>query len=100
MRRGISYRSSSDVPTHIALHMGQGYVLTAWNRLFVFHYLTYSFHRPHHSHHIENIVQAVGRATFIGKGLLHQNGHEHVKALMTREDWKMVRVRRRDRQSS
>jgi len=67
MRRGISYRSSRLVPTHLVLHMGSG-------------------------HHIENVVQTTGRGTFNGKTLLRDNGHSHVTVLMTNGDWDMVQA--------
>ena len=66
MRRSISYRGTYDVPTHIILQMGEG-------------------------HNIENVVQALGRATFIGRGLLNNNGFNHVKVLMTKNDLIMVK---------
>jgi len=65
MRRGISYRSNTDVPTHILMQMGKG-------------------------HNIENAVQTLGRATFIGRSLLKANGFTHVKALVTEEDFNMI----------
>jgi len=65
MRRGISYRSDTDVPTHILMQMGQG-------------------------HTIENTVQTLGRATFIGRSILYENGFTHVKALMSEEDFSMI----------
>ena len=66
MRRSISYRGTYDVPTHILLQMGGG-------------------------HNIENVVQALGRATFIGRELLNKNGFDHVKVLMTKNDFNMAR---------
>lgn len=65
MRRGISYRSNTDVPTHILMQMGKG-------------------------HNIENAVQTLGRATFIGRSLLKANGFTHVKALVSEEDFNMI----------
>lgn len=67
MKRGISYRSTTDVPNYIVLNMGGG-------------------------HTIENYVQSVGRATFVGKNLLEENGHSHVTALMPTADWNMVKA--------
>lgn len=64
MKRSISFRGSKRVPTHIILHMGLG-------------------------HNIENVVQAAGRGTFIGKHILLENGHSHVTALMPSGDWDM-----------
>ncbi|KAL3910177.1 MAG: hypothetical protein SGILL_007797, partial [Bacillariaceae sp.] len=66
MRRGISYRSEFDVPTHMVAQLGIG-------------------------HCIENFVQTIGRGTFIGKHVLEKNGHSHVKALMSENDYNMVR---------
>jgi len=57
MRRGFSNRSPKRVVTHMCVNMGVG-------------------------HCVENTVQAVGRANFIGKELLHKNGHTHVTALL------------------
>ena len=65
MKRCISYRSSARVPTHIVLFMGQG-------------------------HSVENLVQALGRATFTGKDLLESNGHESVTYLMGSQDAAVV----------
>lgn len=61
MKRCISYRSAARVPTHIVLFMGQG-------------------------HSIENLVQAVGRATFTGKEILKSNGHKSVTYLLESQD--------------
>jgi len=61
LRRVISYRSQLRVPTHIVLYLGNG-------------------------HSVENLIQALGRATFNGKSLLEQNGHSHVTYLMPEKD--------------
>jgi hypothetical protein len=66
MRRGISYRSSKRVPSHLVLQMGRGYS-------------------------IESVVQTIGRGTFIGREILKRNGFEHVTLLTTSGDWEMVR---------
>jgi hypothetical protein len=43
-------------------------------------------------HHIENVIQAAGRATFIGSNLLQENGHSHVTMLTASGDWDMIKA--------
>eukprot|EP00957_Ditylum_brightwellii_P164165 12499343-Ditylum_brightwellii.AAC.1 len=66
MRRGISYRSTRRVPTHIAILLGQG-------------------------HNAMNVVQAMGRATFNGRSVLSGNGMQNVTLLTTSNDYVMAR---------
>lgn len=42
-------------------------------------------------HSVENLVQAVGRATFTGKDLLKRNGHDSVTFLMESRDYTVVK---------
>jgi hypothetical protein len=65
MRRGISYRSSQRVPTHMLVSLGRG-------------------------HNAMNVVQTMGRATFNGKAILEQNGINHVTMLTTSNDFTMA----------
>jgi len=62
MQRGMSFRSSKRVPSHILLALGDGY----------------SF---------EGMIQALGRATFNGKHLLLANGFKSVTVLIRDRDW-------------
>jgi hypothetical protein len=41
-------------------------------------------------HSVENLVQAVGRATYIGKDVLKRNGHDFVTFLMESRDYTVV----------
>jgi len=60
--RGISFRSSDRVPTHMVMAMGRG-------------------------HNISTIVQTLGRATFNGKDVLKENGFDYVTVLTTSNDY-------------
>ena len=63
MRRCVSYRSTSRVPTHMVLMLGIGYS-------------------------IESFIQAIGRATFNGlNSVLNANGHQHVIVLVSYDDF-------------
>jgi hypothetical protein len=65
MRRGISYRSSKRVPTHIVILLGRG-------------------------HNASNVVQAMGRATGNWKSVLESNGFNHSKILTASNDYTMA----------
>lgn len=65
MKRGMSCRSGTKVPTHVLMHQGNG-------------------------HNIENSVQTLGRGTFIGRQQLNDNGFDHVKVLMPEHDFIMI----------
>jgi hypothetical protein len=69
MTRGVSCRSDLRVPTHIVARLGPGYS-------------------------IENMLQAVGRATFNGKSLLEQNvgAGAKVKVLTNESDFKALQL--------
>ncbi|KAL7545564.1 hypothetical protein ACHAWF_008915 [Thalassiosira exigua] len=61
MRRGISFRSSNRVPTHMIMALGRG-------------------------HNISNMVQTLGRITFNGRSVLKDNGFDGVTVLTTSND--------------
>lgn len=62
MQRGDSFRSDRRVPTHTLVALGP-------------------------SQCIEQLLQALGRATFNGRGVLAANGFPHVTALVPANDW-------------
>jgi len=62
MIRGISYRSSNRVPTHILNQLGK-------------------------STSIDNVVQSIGRGTGNFKSNLHKNGYEYVTILASEDDF-------------
>ena len=66
MKRVISWRSDLRLPTHMVLHLGVG-------------------------HSVESMIQALGRATFNGKGLLQKNGHKAPIYLTQRNDADVAR---------
>ena len=61
MQRGMSFRSDDRVPTHMIHAFGAGYS-------------------------IDKTLQSLGRATYVGKDLLHKNGFDHVVILSSRSD--------------
>jgi len=63
MRRGISFRSSGRVPTHMLMNHGRG-------------------------HNLSTVLQTLGRATFNGRSLLKANGIENVTILTTYNDFR------------
>lgn len=67
MQRGMSFRSSKRVPTHILLALGEGYST-------------------------EGMFQALGRATLIGKDRLLENGFSNVTVLTRHGDWDAARA--------
>ena len=67
MQRGDSFRSDHRVPTHILVSLGK-------------------------SQSLENLVQALGRATFNGKECLVKNGFQQVTVLMPPEDWDVAQA--------
>ncbi|KAL7540610.1 hypothetical protein ACHAXR_010249 [Thalassiosira sp. AJA248-18] len=62
MCRGVSFRSSNRVPTHMIMALGRG-------------------------HNISTIVQTLGRATFNGSNLLQDNGFDCIRVLTTSNDY-------------
>lgn len=67
MQRGMSFRSSKRVPSHILLALGDGYST-------------------------EGMIQALGRATFNGKHVLLENGFENVTCLTRDRHWDAARA--------
>ncbi|KAL3764033.1 hypothetical protein ACHAW5_005513 [Stephanodiscus triporus] len=61
MRRGVSFRSSKRVPTHMVMALGR-------------------------AHNVSTVVQTLGRATFNGKSVLNENGFKNVTVLTTNSD--------------
>jgi len=62
MCRGISFRSTNRVPTHMLMALGRG-------------------------HNSSTIVQTLGRATFNGRNVLKENGFDCVRVLTTSSDY-------------